>query len=133
MRILLCSIAAMLLEAPRKKEGAENGGGANLATAPLDLPPGPGVSPVKIKELDDALADYKEKRDARCDASKLEVPAKELVLTLMHKYAEQLHDDKGTLRYKFQDGDELKDVYIEAAKEKIKFGKTDTNAEGEPS
>lgn len=114
----------MLLMAKPAKEGAENGG----KTGDLGLS-GKGVESTKIAELDDALADYKKKRDARVEATKLEVPAKELVLTLMHKHAESLHDDKGILRYKFQDGDEIKDVYIEAAKEKIKFGKFDKNSD----
>lgn len=98
-------------------------------TAALDLPPGPGVSAVTIPELDEALADYKTKRDARCAATKEEVPAKELVLQLFHKHAEQLADAKGVLRYKFQDEDEIKDVFIESAKEKVKFGKKDANAD----
>lgn len=110
-----------------KARDSEAGGGNK--TAALDLPPGPGVSAVTIPELDEALADYKQKRDARCAASKEEVPAKELVLLLMHKHAEALQDGKGVLRYKFQDEDEIKDVYIESAKEKIKFGKKDANAE----
>ncbi len=100
-------------------------------TAPLDLPPGPGVSPVTTPELDEALADYKAKRDTRCAATKEEVPAKELVLSLFHKHAGELADPKGVLRYKFQDEDVIKEVFIEPAKEKIKFGKSDANADEE--
>lgn len=100
-------------------------------TAALDLPPGPGVSPVTIPELDEALKDYREKRDTRCEATKLEVPAKDLVLSIMHKHAEELKDEKGILRYRFQDDDQVVPIYIENAKEKIKFGKNDTNADAE--
>jgi hypothetical protein len=105
--------------------------GAAGKTGALPLPPGPGVTAVTIKELDEALADYKTKRDARCAASKEEGPAKEKVLTLFHANAEKLQDGKGTLRYKFQDEDVIVDVYIVAAKEKIKFGKSDKNADEE--
>lgn len=108
----------------RKKGKADKGG----ATGSLPLK-GPGVERPSIPELDEALEDYKVKRDARCAATKEEVPAKDLVLSLFHKHAEALQDGKGTLRYPFQDGDEIKDVYIEAAKEKVKFGKHDKTEE----
>lgn len=111
---------------PLFAKAKEAGDGPKTGALPLK---GAGVEAVTIKELDDALADYKIKRDARCDASKEEVPAKDLVLSLFHKHAAQLQDGKGTLRYKFQDEDVIVDVYIEAAKEKIKFGKKDANAE----
>lgn len=115
--------AAAVLCLAKAKETAEGGKTGNLPLA------GPGVSPVTIPELDEALADYKTKRDARCAASKEEGPAKELVLSLFHKNAEKLQDGKGVLRYKFQDEDVVVDVFIVAAKEKIKFGKADKNAE----
>ena len=93
---------ALLIMAKAAKEGADNGGGA---TAELGLK-GAGAEAVTIEELDEALADYKPKRDARIAASKLEIEAKDKVIALFHKHAEQLQDGKGVLRYKYHDEDD---------------------------
>lgn len=128
LRHLLSAMPLLLLAKPKTEQPEADG--AKPKEPPKDLGlTGAGVGAVTIEELDEALADYKIKRDARCAASKEEVPAKELVLSLFHKHAEQLADPKGVLRYKFQDDDEIKEVFIEPAKEKIKFGKKDANAE----
>lgn len=102
------------------KEGADNGGGANE----LGLT-GPGVERKIIPGLDEALKDYRTKRDTRMAATKEEVKAKDAVLTLFHANAEALADAKGVLRYKLEDDSEEIEVFIEPAKEKIKFGKQD--------
>jgi hypothetical protein len=109
-----------LLMAKAAKEGAGNGGGAQ----DLGLT-GAGVERKVIPGLDDALRDYRTKRDTRMAATKEEVKAKDAVLTLFHANAEALADAKGVLRYKVEYEAEEIEVFIEPAKEKIKFGKQD--------
>lgn len=111
----------------KKKAAGEGGGGG---TGDLGLK-GEGVERVEIPGMDEALLDYRTKRDTRIAATKEEVKAKDAVLTLFHANAEKLADPKGTLRYLLQDDDALVKVHIEAAKEKVKFGKLDTAADDE--
>lgn len=111
-----------LLMTKAAKEGADNGGGGK--TAELGLT-GEGVERKAIPGLDDALRDYRTKRDTRMAATKEEVKAKDAVLTLFHANAEALADAKGVLRYKLDDEEGEIEVFIEPAKEKIKFGKSD--------
>ncbi len=65
---------------------------------------GPGVAPVKIKELDAAAADYVDVRDRRMSLTEKEIEAKRDLIHLMHKHEEKLgRDGDGVLRYKYDD------------------------------
>lgn len=64
---------------------------------------GRGVEPVRIQEIDDAIAEYVPLRDARVEASKHEVAAKKKLVDLIHAHKESLNDGKGNLSYKMED------------------------------
>lgn len=93
---------------------------------------GAGVERVVIPGLDEALKDYKTKRDVRMAASREEVKAKDACLVLIKANAEKLVDAKGIPHYKVEIEGQETDVYLQAKKETIKFGKGDTAADEEP-
>jgi hypothetical protein len=61
---------------------------------------GPGVSAVRIKEVDDAAEDYLTERDKRMRQTPKEVEAKKKFVALLHKHEKQIgRDNEGVLRY----------------------------------
>src|SRR5207245_1369444 len=65
---------------------------------------GAGVSPVRIKEVDDALDEYIPIKEKRCTLTPKEVAAKEKVMEKMRKNAARIGaDGEGALVYRYDD------------------------------
>lgn len=87
---------------------------------------GPGVAPVRIKELDDAAEEYVRVRDRRMDLLKKEIDLKGDLLELVHKHEDKIgRDGDGVLRYKVED----EDLIVESAhgEETIKVKRASSN------
>lgn len=86
---------------------------------------GEGVAPLKIAELDRAIAKYQKKKEARCAVSPDEVSAKNEVRALLHKHRESLpKNEQGVPFYRSDDR-----YYV--LEEKLKILKVDDDASGE--
>ncbi len=83
--------------------------------------PGEGFSRKQIKAIEDAASSYVTIRDKRMKLTEQEVESKANLAEVMHKNNVEV--------YRFQDGDEMREVVIESGKEKLKV-KT-VNEEGE--
>ena len=65
---------------------------------------GPGVAPVRIKELDQAIDAYVAERDKRMTMTKKEVAAKTKLSELMHKHEAEIgKDSNGEIIYRYND------------------------------
>ena len=87
---------------------------------------GPGVAPVRIKELDDAVLTYVNARDRRMQLTEKEIEAKRDLIHLMHKHEEKLgRDGDGVLRYKYEDEDFVAELKPGDETLKVKKAKED--------
>lgn len=78
---------------------------------------GPGVAPVRIKEVDELAEDYVKERDKRCRQTPKEVAAKTKLIEALHKHADAIgRDTQGVLRYEFDDFV----IELKPGKEKLK-------------
>lgn len=73
----------------------------------INLNGGPGVDPVRIPEIDAAIAEYEPLKEARMAASTLEVEAKQKLVDLIHAHKDQLNDGQGNMFYVMEDGTKL--------------------------
>lgn len=94
---------------------------------------GPGVSPKRIKALDDKITAYLEVRDQRIELTPREVELKQAVVTLMHANEAVIgKDEKGVIRYPVEGRGTL---VLKPTKEKLslqKEKKDDEEVELEP-
>jgi hypothetical protein len=89
-----------------------------------DLPgiEGEGVSPKRIKRLDNAVATWRANVAARQELTEKEVESREKVLTIMHA--------ENVTRYHYYDEDDVKKLLILEGSEKVKL-KAIKDGEGE--
>jgi hypothetical protein len=65
---------------------------------------GKGVAPVAIKEVDDLVEDYVEKRNTRMEHTRREVDAKEKLIISLRYHADKIGADKdGAITYRHDD------------------------------
>lgn len=86
---------------------------------------GEGVAPLKINELDKAIAKYQRKKEARCAVSPDEIAAKNEVRGLLHQHRDKLPvNAEGVPFYRCEDRD-----YV--LEEKLRIRKVDQDGEEE--
>jgi hypothetical protein len=84
---------------------------------------GPGVSPPRLKEVEDAADAYVDARDRRMKLTVKESEAKLELATLLHKHAEAIgvNPDDGSIRYSYDGGEKAKRVIVlKPSDEKLK-------------
>jgi hypothetical protein len=64
---------------------------------------GPGVAPVRIKELDKLAEEYIEARDERLKLTPIEVAAKTKLIGALHEYANKIRLPDGSLEYRYDE------------------------------
>jgi hypothetical protein len=86
---------------------------------------GPGVAPVRIKQLDKLAREYIVERDKRLVLTPREVAAKQRLIEAMHSHAKELRLPDGTLVYHY---DETL-ISLIPGKEKLKVEAVDLDEE----
>jgi len=88
---------------------------------------GAGVSPVRIAEVDSLAELYIKERDKRCKQTPREIAAKGKLIDALHKHADKIGSNNGTITYRYDD------VVISLApgKEKLKVREADEGNDDE--
>jgi hypothetical protein len=77
---------------------------------------GAGVAPVRIPEVDDLAETYIKERDKRCKQTPREIAAKGKLIDALHKHADKIGSNDGTITYRYDDVV----ISLQPGKEKLK-------------